>query len=389
MVWITQVLGTWSWYLLPPLASVLFLELGLTHTQFTLIFTAPLMVAILLNFLGGGFADRYGIRLAVAIGSFLFGIVGLARAFATGFGDMFVLMCLMGVAVAFAMPNLPKLVGIWFSPRQLGLASGIYVSAQAIGFSLGLFTGPLFGSWQSAFTYIGFVTLVAALLWALFGRSAPRGVEVEKTPIVAGVIRGFKSKNIRLVGVGFFLLLGAFTSLSGNLPKALEGVRGVTAETAGAIASLLPFGAAFGGILLPAISDRVGLRKPFIYAEAVIAAVCFYVAWLIAPGLDTVILTLVGGFFLGGLTTMLFTVLVEFPEIGNEHMGGAAALTMSLGNVGGWLLPLLVISPIIAAETVGAYNLGFLVAAALLAAIALPLFFTIETGTRRRILSRK
>ena len=227
------------------------------------------------------------------------------------------------------------------------------------------------------------------MLWTLFGRSAPRGVEVEKTPIVAGVIRGFKSKNIRLVGVGFFLLLGAFTSLSGNLPKALEGVRGVTAETAGAIASLLPFGAAFGGILLPAISDRVGLRKPFIYAEAVIAAVCFYVAWLIAPGLDTVILTLVGGFFLGGLTTMLFTVVVEFPEIGNEHMGGAAALTMSLGNVGGWLLPLLVISPIIAAETVGAYNLGFLIAAALLAAIALPLLFITETGTRRRILSRK
>ncbi len=384
MAWIIQLLGRWSWYLVPSLAFSLFPELGLSHMQFTLILTGPLMVAIFLGFVGGGFADRYGIRLAVSIGSLLFGVVGLARAFVSTFEAMFILMCLLGVADSFARPNLPKLVGVWFPPRQVGLATGLYVSAQAIGFSMGLLTGPLFGDWRQAFMYVGVGALVAAVLWCLFGRSTPKGVEIPRPPIMSGVIRGLRSKNIRLTCLTTFLLMGTFVSFSGNLPNALESMHQVSAEMAGAIASLMPLGGVVGSLVLPPISDRVGLRKPFIYLGAIMAAACFYTAWHIAPATSMSALIFIGGMFQGSLTSLLMVLPLEFPEIGREHIGGAAGLVGSLTTLGGVLLPLLVISPIVAAGTLGAYNIGFMVAMTLMAGIILPTVFLAETGVKTR-----
>ncbi len=384
MTWIIQFLGRCSWLLVPSLAYCLFPELGLTQMQFTLILTGPLIAAIFLSFLGGGFADRYGIRLAVSIGSLLYGIAGVARAFVSSFEGMFMLMLLMGAVDSFTRPNLPKLVSVWFPRRQVGLATGIYVSAQALGFSMGLLSGPLFGGWRPAFLYVGMATLGAALLWILFGRSAPKGVEIPKPPIMSGVIKGMKTKNIRLTCTAMFLLVGTFVSFSGNFPKALQGVHQVSAQVAGAIASARPLGGAIGGVLLPSISDRVGLRKPFIYISAIMAAVCFYVGWYIAPATGTAVLMFMGGVFNGGLTSLLMVLPLEFPEIGREHVGGAAGLVGSLANLGGVLLPLLVMSPIVAAGTLEAYSIGFMVVMILLAGIVLPLAFSAETGVKAR-----
>jgi len=383
LAWLTQFCGTWSWYLVPSLAYALIPEMGLTQTQYSLILTAPLMASIVLAFLGGGFGDRYGMRLAIGIGAFLSGAAGLTRAFTPSFEGMFLLTCLMGVAVSFTMPNLPKLVGIWFPPRQIGLATGIYTSAQAIGFSIGLLTGPLFGGWRSAFISAGMVTLAVATLWALLSRGAPKGVAIAKTPVVAGVIRGIKSKNIWLLCSVLFTLMGAFVSFSGNLPKALVDIHQVSAEAAGATSSLLTWGAVAGTLLLPVISDRFGLRKPFICSGALVSAICFYLAWQIAPGTGTSILVFIGGLFLGGMVPLAFILPLEFPEIGTEYVGGTAGLVNSMANMGGVLGPLLVFSPLAAAGTAGSYSLSFTVAAILLAGGVLPAMFMMETGAKK------
>jgi hypothetical protein len=54
--------------------------------------------------------------------------------------------------------------------------------------------------------------------------------------------------------------------------------------------------------------------------------------------------------------------------------------------VGGSLVPLLVISPLVTAGTSGAYTTGFLVTAAISVLIALLAIFLTETGARARSL---
>ncbi len=385
IAWLTLLCLYWSWFLIPSLASRLSPELGLTHMQYTLIFTAPVLMGIWSAITAGAAADRYGIRLVVTISVFLGGAAGLARAFAPSFEVMFVLMCFMGIAVYGVMPNLPKLVAIWFPPRQAGFAAGIYTMAIGIGLSLGLLTAPLFRDWQAAFTYVGITTLVAAFLWALLARNAPKGVKIKMPPMISGIKRGLRSRNILLTCVVYFLFMGTFTSFSGNFPEALEIIHNISPATAGAITALLTGGGILGNLLIPALSDRIGLRKPFIYAAVITIPVCLFFAWYLAPSPATWVLVFLGGIGVGSLPPIVLTLPLELPEIGHEHVGGATGLILSSLALGGFVIPLFVISPIMAAGTSQAYSAGFLVSMLLIAAAIIPALFLMETGRRGRV----
>lgn len=384
IAWITLLCLYWSWFLVPSLASRLTLDLGLSHMQYTLIFTAPVMMGIWCAITAGGAADRFGIRRVVSIAILLGGAGGLARAFAPNFEVMFIMTCLVGMAVYGSMSNLPKLVAIWFPPKQAGFAAGIYTMSIGIGLSLGLFTAPLFKDWQTAFTVVGIITLVAAFLWVLLARNAPRGVKIEMPPMISGIKRGLRSRNILLTCAVYFLFMGMFTSFSGNFPEALELIHNISPATAGAVTALLTGGGVVGNLLIPALSDRLGLRKPFIYAAVIAIPICLFSAWQLAPSAATWILVFIGGIGLGTLPPIVLTLPLELPEIGHEHVGGATGLIISALSMGGVIIPLFVISHIMSADTGQAYTIGFLVAMLLFAAAIIPALFLRETGWRRR-----
>jgi len=384
IAWLTLLCLYWSWFLIPSLASRLSPELGLSHMQYTLIFTAPVLMGIWVATTAGAAADRFGIRLVVGIAVFLGGAAGLARAFAPSFEVMFILMCLVGLSVYGATPNLPKLVAIWFPPRQAGLAAGFYTMAIGFGMTLGMFTGPLFRDWRAALTYIGIATLAVAFLWTFLARNAPKGVEIKMPPMVSGIKRGLRSRNILLTCVVYFLFMGTVISFTGNFPEALEIIHNISPATAGAIASLLTGGGILGNLLVPAISDRIGLRKPFIYAAVIAIPVCLFFAWQLAPSAATWVLVFLGGIGVGSLPPIILTLPLELPEIGREHVGGATGLILSSMSLGGFTMPLFIISPIMAAGTLEAYSTGFLVTMLFIAAAIIPALFLMETGRRGR-----
>jgi NNP family nitrate/nitrite transporter-like MFS transporter len=359
-------------------------ELGLTHTQYTLIFTAPVLMGIWGAITAGAAADRFGIRVVVSIAVFLGGAAGLARAFAPNFGVMFALMCLLGTAIYGATPNLPKLVGIWFPPRQAGLAASVYTMAVGLGLTLGLFTSPLFGEWRTAFVYLGTATLVVAFLWTFLVRSAPKGVEIKMPPMITGIKRGLRSRNILLICICYFLFLGMFTSFSGNFPEALEKIHHISPVTAGAIASLLTGAGIIGNLAIPNLSDRIGLRKPFIYTSAIATPLCLFFAWYLAPSPATWVLIALGGIGVGSLPPIILTLPLELPEIGREHVGGATGLIISAMALGGFAIPLWVMSPIVSAGTAQAYTTGFVVVLLLFVAMIVPTLFLLETGSKVR-----
>ncbi len=99
----------WVQFLPSSLAYLLVPELGLTPTQLTLIFTAPILMGIFVNIPGGALGDRYGIRLTVGIGVVLVGVSTIARAWVSSFSGMFLLACVFGIGLGAVFPNLPKL----------------------------------------------------------------------------------------------------------------------------------------------------------------------------------------------------------------------------------------------------------------------------------------
>jgi NNP family nitrate/nitrite transporter-like MFS transporter len=372
-------------FLTPSLAYLLTPELGLTPTQLMLIFTAPIAMGIFTNIPGGALGDRYGIRVTVGTGALVAGLSTVARFWVSSFGEMLLLACVFGIGVGIAFPNLSKLVAIWFPPKQSGLASGIYVTAFPLGSGIGLAAGPYFGGWQTAFLYVGIFSTALAFLWILLGRSVPKGIKVKMPPPIDAIRVAIKSKNIWLLGLSVLLFNGGFTGISGNLPSALSSIRNISPQEAGVISSLMTFAGIPGSLLLPLISDRFGLRKPFIYVGAIVPALCFYLAWLLSPGIDTYILIIVTGFISAAVFPIFMTMPMEWVEIGREYAGGATGLVAALGSMGGSLIPLLVITPLMADGTAPAYNIGFLVSTLLIAAIAVTIIPLKETGARTRI----
>jgi len=385
--WLVLACLVWTWFLIPSLAHYLFLDLNLNQTQFTLLLTAPFLMGIFTPIVGGALGDRFGIRVVIALCAFLAGIAGIARISATNFAPMFALMCLYGVSYGVMMPNLTKLVGIWYPPQQAGLANGIVLSGLNIGAALGLFTGPLFPGWKTAFLSVSVLLLVVATLWVVLARNAPKGITILTPSVLTGIKRGIVSKNVWLIALGQYLFLGAFIGLSGNFPTTLEKVHHVDPKTAGAISSLLTWGVTLGNLLLPMASDKVGLRKIFVSIGALASAICFFLAWYLAPGTATGMFIFVGGLIFGGIQPVLFAILVELPEIGPECLGGTSGLVSTLLNAGGFLIPLLIISPLLAPGTVGAYTTGFFITSLIIAIIALLTAFLIETGSRGKRLT--
>ena len=387
--WLAMVGVGWILFLTPALAYDLVPDLALTPTQLTLVFTAPVLMGTFVNIPGGGLGDRYGIRLVVGVAIGVAGLSTLAKAWVSNFGEMLALACVFGIAYGAAVPNLPKLVAVWFPRKEAGLASGIYMTAFAVGISVGLLTGSYFGGWRPAFLCTGIITTALALLWLLLGRSAPKGaMRAEMPSVTAGIRVAVKSKNIWLISLSFFILQGAYFGLSGNFPEALTIVHSISPKEAGAITSLLTFAGIPGSILIPMLSDRIGIRKPFVYVGGVAAAICYYLAWRQAPGVATYALLVIGSLVFSGAAPILLASLVDYPEVPQKYVGGASGLAMAAANAGGFLIPLLIITPLMAAQTASAYDAGFLTTVLLLCAGALVIVGLTETGARARIANR-
>jgi nitrate/nitrite transporter NarK len=385
IAWLAMVGMGWVLFLTPALAYELVPDLGLTPTQVTLIFTAPYLMGIFFNIPGGALGDRYGIRPVVAVAIVLAGLGTMVRAWISSFAGIFVLSCLFGIGNGVAFPNLPKLVAIWFPPKEAGLASGIYFTGYMVGIGVGLVTSSYFGGWRLAFLYTGIVLTGLALLWLLIGRSTPKGVNIIETPsIIDGMKVAIKSKSIWLLGLIFFLINGGSVGFSGNLPEALTSIRNVTPQEAGVITSLITFAVIPGTILIPVISDKVGLRKPFVYAGAIIAAICDYFAWRLAPGIATDVLAITGGFISGGIAPALLVFPMECHEFGQQYVASASGIAAALANAGGFLIPLLVVTPLMASRTATAYDIGFLATILLIIAGGLVTLILRETGARAK-----
>jgi len=386
MAWLIVVLILGGQMMISSFSFVLMPELHLTMSQFMLILSAPTMMLIFASLPGGILGDRFGVRLTVGLGAVIVGVSGLLRAFNPSFEFMLTMMCLFGIGFGFILPNLPKVVGIWFPPRQMGIASGIYNTGLSMGATFALATAvPLYGSnWRLGFIVMGIAAIIMGTIWWISARNIPKGVEPPQIlPVVPGLIRAVKSKNIWLLSAGMAAFLGVFIGLSGILPHALGQIHDVIPETAALVVAVFTLGMVIGHFIFPLLSDRVGLRKPFIYTGALVCAICLFFGWYTAFSTWTWVLMILGGFALGAVPPLLMAMPVELPEIGHQYVGSAAGIIISMGGAGGFLIPSFLIPALETADM----KLTFLVLAIVIGAIAIIAMLLAETGHRTKNLS--
>jgi nitrate/nitrite transporter NarK len=219
--------------------------------------------------------------------------------------------------------------------------------------SMILWTAPLYGdplyTVELAQSNIQFILLIDAALavmitiaFFVIARNRP-----PQPPEVAAVSaenpsikRMLRDRNVWIVSLGFFAGFGVFIGLTAILEELLQSLGlPVTAglgSPAIVMILLLSFGIG-GAIVLPAVSDKINKRKPFLVTALAVASVLTLILGTSTILELTYIASALLGFFLISVMPIALTTLEELKSVGPELSGASAGLAFELGNLGGFL----------------------------------------------------
>lgn len=218
--------------------------------------------------------DRFGFRKATGGGAALMAIFALVRALA---GPSYALAIVGTVGLAIAQPLLlnawTKVAAHWFSEGERTTAVGLVTLANLLGIAVGMVASPALASamsiGSSQYVYAG-AAVVSALLYLALAReypktpSGPMG-EGEKALMLDGLKNALSVPSFRLFLCVAFVGMGLFNGLTTWIDQ-IVAPRGFGASEAGSLGALLLVGGLFGSVIISALSDRSGSRKPWMLA---------------------------------------------------------------------------------------------------------------------------
>ena len=133
-----------AWMCIPILLPTIEKVFQLGGTEAGLLLSSYVIAIAIAVIPAGIFADRFGFKTGIGLGALIIGVFGLLRGFSTNFTHLFTLSLVVGIGMAFIMPNLAKMAGEWFSAEEFGLANGIVLAGMGIGNGL---IAILVGDW--------------------------------------------------------------------------------------------------------------------------------------------------------------------------------------------------------------------------------------------------
>jgi len=366
---------------LAPLATPIMAELKLTYTQFGIVAGAWPLIYIASSYPVGIIIDRLGLKKSLSVGILVVALSAIMRSYAIDFTSLFASVAVFGVGAPIIFIGLPKLIASWFFGRERGTASGIYFTGVSMGtaFSLGatnILILPLLGSWRNVLLFYGIIPIIVVLLWIKFAKSST-GLDIETTVFkeniwksIFGLLRYRNIWSIVLIGTTSFMVIH---SLNNWLPKILE-TQNLAPTLAGILAASFSIFRIFGSLGIPRMSYIWSSRKTTVAIMLSITAVSIVILPLGNEYLALLCIASIG-LFIGALSPLLLTILMDTHEVGVKKMGAAGGLYFSFGEVGGVLGPVIVG---LFRDLTGNFSTGLTILAIIVGAMLIPSRFLKE-----------
>ena len=174
---------------LPVLAPSLQEQYALTIGEVGLLLAAPWIGGTATLLLWGLAADRFGERMALAVGLGASAACLAAAAFATSFGDLLVLLAVAGAAGSSVQSASGRAVMQWFGSSERGLALGIRQTSIPLGGLIAALVLPVLsaaGGTEAAFLFLAAASAAGAVVGAVVlraGRAVSDGLEVDSVAL--------------------------------------------------------------------------------------------------------------------------------------------------------------------------------------------------------------
>jgi NNP family nitrate/nitrite transporter-like MFS transporter len=334
-----------AWTYVVVLVAPILEDLGLALRDWGAVWSAVSLGALVASIPAGALGDRFGARRTVALGALAMAAALGLRAGATSLPALLVAMALFGVTLAGVATNLPKALGTWFPRAELGLANGFALGGNGAGQGLATWLAPVvavqLGGWRGLTA--GIAAAVGAL--ALFWLSSVRDPAVEPGRAaepagswLAGLRRVLAIRDVWLLAASYFFFLAGYIGIVGYLPTYLVSMQGFTPARAGAMLSVVLAAYVVGSLVLPPLSDRIGLRRR-VYIPGVLVCAVMVVACAELVGWPLLFALALWGFAAGGIA-LVFVVPLELESVGPALAGSAVGAVLSAGFLGGFVSPL-------------------------------------------------
>jgi MFS family permease len=324
-------------------------DLGLSNTELGLLSSALSGAISISGLLFSAWADRTGRHKGVLIWVLVaFSLLSGGGGIATGFATLFLARLLLGVTEGPLVPIAQTIMGATSHPSRRGFNMGAMQITGA--FLIGAMLGPVVTvyfaeriGWQHTFFLTALPGLVCALLVALFVRMPYGAAKAATDPTVSheplpSIVALLKSRNLVLCMALAALFTGWLTIQNVFMPRYLTETIGYPPETMSWLLSMGGFGGLAGGLLLPALSDRLG-RKPVVIVGGFFC-VLVPAALLFVPGQPVLLGALLA---LGGTTVgaaPLFLAVIPSESVSPARVATAVAMSFSSAELlGGMCSP--------------------------------------------------
>ena len=316
----------------------------MSHTEMGSVLGAWQLIYIASAIPCGILVDRIGPRKALFIAAIIMAISGLARSLSSDYLALFLSVALFGLGGPIVSSGAPKLVALWFSGKDRGLAMGVYITGPALAGLLTLSsTHPIFlplfeNSWRSVIQLWSLVTLFIGFFW-IYISSHPKSLAIEnqiateqKRTQLQEVTELLKIAPVRIM---LFMAVGIFMfnhGLNNWLPELLRA-NGMSAVNAGYWATIPTIVGVIGALSIPRYASPE--RRVLILSLLTIAGGCATLFLLSAPGPLLFLGLMLQGIARSSLMTIAILTLVEQPGIGKTRAGIVSGLFFSAAEVGG------------------------------------------------------
>ncbi len=372
--------GGLGWSLLPPLMPTIAKELNISHAMGGLIWGAAALGIAISAPLGGAMVDKYGPRRVAALAMFVGSVACAARALCESSFSLLAAMVVFGMHIGFVAPALPKALAGHIPLARLGRATGFALVCYTFGTALTVLLArsvlaPAAGGWRPLMLIAAGAMALTGLAWWFGMRDR---VALSHRAGLRDVLALRHNGQLMRVATMQLLMFGGYLALLGALPRLLTEA-GVPAVRIGPAVALWLTAAGCANLIGPWLSDRIG-RRPLILGGAIVA--CTGLGLLAIVGLSGDHASLVSALLaiaaLGGgcFAPLLLALPLEIEGVGPSRAGAALGLLMLVGQIGGFLLPVL--------TGMFAEHGGFAGALGLLAVVhglvVLPALGLVETG---------
>jgi cyanate permease len=332
-----------------PLVQVIEADIGIGHATMGTVLGAWPLIYIAASAPCGALLDRFGPRRMLFLALLVISLSGALRSLSTSYVELFLSVVVFGIGGPLVSAGAPKVISLWFTGKDRGLAVGIYYTGNAFGgiFALALTNSvmmPLLGNdWRNVMLAYATIALCAGLIWlAISSHTASKQMEVRlaaehKPPFFQVFFELIKNPMVRTILTMAIFILFFNHGLNNWMPTILQSY-GMDAARAGYWASLPTGVGAISALIIPRLAT--GERRFPIMAGVLMAAtlttLMIYAATMPWLGIGLIL----QGICRSAMTAIAILILMDMDHGKSQHVGAASGLYFSAGEIGGALGPM-------------------------------------------------